>query len=62
MGFFTVTGIREPLVMPTDLGTPSAPKRKAQVQAQAQAETTMLLFWGIICLGMLGVLFEVLGR
>jgi hypothetical protein len=46
--------------MPTDLGPVSARKRAAQ--AQAQPEITMLLFWLIICLGMLGLLFEVLAR
>jgi hypothetical protein len=46
--------------MPTDLDPVSARKRAAQ--AQAQPEITMLLFWVIISLGMLGLLFEVLAR
>jgi hypothetical protein len=46
--------------MPTDLDPAFARKRAAQ--AQAQTEITILLFWLIICLGMLGVLFEVLSR
>jgi hypothetical protein len=43
--------------MPTDLGPVSVGKRAGQ--AQAQTETTMLLFWLIICLGMLVLFFEV---
>jgi hypothetical protein len=43
--------------MPTDLDPVSARKRSAQ--AQAQPEITMLLFWLIISLGMLGLLFEI---
>jgi hypothetical protein len=43
--------------MPTDLDGVSARKRAAQ--AHVQTDITMLLFWLIICLGMLGVLFEV---
>jgi hypothetical protein len=46
--------------MPTDLNPVSARKRAAQ--AQAQPEITMLLFWLIICLGMIGLLFEVVGQ
>jgi len=46
--------------MPTDLEAVSALKREAK--AQAQTEITILLVWLIICLGMLGLLFEVLGR
>jgi len=46
--------------MPTDLDRVSARKRAAQ--AQAQPEITMRLFWLIISLGMLGLLFEVVGR
>ena len=46
--------------MPTDLGTPSARRREAQ--DQAQAETTILLAFVIICLGMLVLLLEVFAR
>jgi len=46
--------------MPTDLDAASARKRAAQ--AHAQTEITILLVWLIICLGMLGLLFEVLGQ
>ena len=46
--------------MPTDFEPVSVRKRAAQ--AQAQPEITMLLFWLIICLGMVGLLFEVVGR
>jgi hypothetical protein len=45
--------------MPTDFEPVSARKR---AQAQAQPEITMLLFWLIICLGMVGLLFEVGGK
>jgi hypothetical protein len=45
--------------MPTDLDAASA--RKRAEQAHAQTEITMMLFWFIICFGMLGVLFEVFG-
>jgi len=45
--------------MPTNL-RPSAQKREAQ--AQAQAETTILLAFIIVCLGMLLLLFEVVAR
>jgi hypothetical protein len=43
--------------MPTDLDPAFARKRAAQ--AQAQTETTIVLVWLVICVGMLGVLFEV---
>ena len=46
--------------MPTDFDPVSGRKRVAQ--AQAQPEITMLLFWLIICLGMVGLLFEVVGK
>jgi hypothetical protein len=46
--------------MPTDLGAPSARRRVAQ--AQEQAETTVLLAFVIVCLGMLLLLLEVLVR
>jgi len=45
--------------MPTDLEVPA---RKRAAQAHAQTEITMLLFWLIICFGMVGLLFEVFGR
>jgi hypothetical protein len=44
--------------MPTDL--PSARKREAQ--AQAQTEITIMLVCLIICLGSLGLVFEVFGQ
>jgi len=43
--------------MPTDLAPAFARKRAAQ--AKLQTEITMLLFWLIICLGLL---FEFLGN
>jgi hypothetical protein len=46
--------------MPTDFEPVSARKRAAQ--AQAQPEIRMLSFWLIICLGMVGLLFEVVGK
>jgi Na+/pantothenate symporter len=46
--------------MPTDLDPAFARKRAAQ--AQTQTQTTMLSFWLIICLGMIGLLFELFGR
>jgi hypothetical protein len=44
--------------MPTDLDAVSARRRAAK--AQAQTEITILPFWLIIGLGMIGLLFEVL--
>jgi hypothetical protein len=43
--------------MPTDLDAVSARKRAAK--AQAQSEITIMLFWLIIGLVMIGLLFEV---
>jgi len=46
--------------MPTDLDAVSA--RKRAEQSHAQTEITMLLFWVIICIGMLGVVLKVFGQ
>jgi hypothetical protein len=46
--------------MPTDLDPAFARKREAQ--AKAQAETTIMLVWFIICVGMLGLVLEVVVR
>jgi hypothetical protein len=54
---FLFCGHSERQTMPTDLDPVSARKRAAQ--SQAQPEITMLLFWLIIGLGMLGLLFEI---
>jgi hypothetical protein len=45
--------------MPTDLDAVSARKRAEQA---AQTEISMLLFWLIVCLGMLKILFEVISQ
>ena len=47
--------------MPTDLDTAVSARKRAE-QAQTQTLVTIVLVWVIICLGMLGLLFEVLGR
>jgi hypothetical protein len=46
--------------MPTDLDLAFARKRAAQ--ALCANRNHDLLFWFIICLGMLGLMFEVLGH
>jgi Na+/pantothenate symporter len=46
--------------MPTNLDPAFARKRAAQ--AQTQTQIIMLSFWLIICLGMIGLLFELFGR
>jgi hypothetical protein len=46
--------------MPTDLDAVSARKREEQAQTQTLITTTLV--WVIICLGMLGLLFEVFAR
>jgi len=43
--------------MPTDLDAAAA--RKRAEQANAQTETTMILFLVIFCLGMFGLMLEV---
>jgi hypothetical protein len=43
--------------MPTDLDA-AVTARKRAAQAQAQTLITITLVWVIICLGMLGLLFE----
>jgi len=43
--------------MPTDLDPAFARKRAAQ--AQAKTETTIVLVWLVICLGMFGLVLEV---
>jgi F0F1-type ATP synthase membrane subunit c/vacuolar-type H+-ATPase subunit K len=45
--------------MPTDLDEVAARKREAQAQAQTKI---MVLFWLIVCLGMIGPLFQILGH
>jgi hypothetical protein len=46
--------------MPTDLEAASA--RKRAEQAQAQTETTIMLVWLVVYLGLLGLVYEVFGR
>ena len=48
------------LIMPTDLEAASA--RKRAEQAQAQTETTIMLVWLVVYLGLLGLVYEVFGR
>ena len=43
--------------MPTDLDPAFA--RKRALQAQAQTETTIVLVWLVICVGMFGLVPEV---
>jgi hypothetical protein len=45
--------------MPTDLDTAVAARKRAE-QAQTQTLVTIVLVWVIICLGMLGLLFEII--
>jgi hypothetical protein len=52
---------KRPLIMPTDLDTAVSARKRAE-QTQRQTLVTIVLVWVIICLGMLGLLFEVLGR
>jgi hypothetical protein len=54
------TDLNPTVPRPTDLEAVSARKREAK--AQAQTEITILLVWLIICLGMLRLLFKVLGQ
>jgi hypothetical protein len=51
-------GHSETQIMPTDLDAAVA-ARKREAQAQTQTLVTITLVWVIICLGMLGLLFEV---
>ena len=44
--------------MPTDLDAAVA-ARKREAQTQTQTLVRIVLVWAIICLGMLGLLFEV---
>jgi len=53
-------GSERSLIMPTDLEAASA--RKRAEQAQAQTETTIMLVWLVVYLGMLVLVFEVFGR
>jgi len=49
--------------MPTDLDPAFARKREAQAQAQTETTvTTIILVCLIICLGGLGLVFEVFGQ
>ena len=48
-------------IMPTDLDKVSKRKREAQPQAQTEI-TTIMLVCLIICLGSLGLVFEIFGR
>ena len=43
--------------MPTDLDPAFA--RKRALQAQAQTETTIVLVWLVICVGMFGLVLKV---
>ena len=44
--------------MPTDLDAAVSARKRAE-QAQTQILVTIVLVWIIICLGMVGLLFEV---
>ena len=44
--------------MPTDLDAAVSARKRAE-QAQTQTLVTIVLVWIIICLGMVGLLFEV---
>jgi hypothetical protein len=46
--------------MPTDLEAASA--RKRAEQAQAQTETTIMLVWLVVYLGLLGLVYEAFAR
>ena len=56
----SVAGSERSLIMPTDLEAASA--RKRAEQAQAQTETTIMLVWLVVYLGMLVLVFEVFGQ
>jgi hypothetical protein len=47
--------------MPTDLDAALA-ERKRAARAETQTLVAIMLVWLIICFGILGVLFEVVGR
>jgi len=49
---------REAAIMPTDLDAAVSARKRAE-QAQTQTLVTIVLVWIIICLGMVGLLFEV---